>query len=191
MKSILYLMLFFSPISAAEPDPFSGSYWTFVNGKSTEVYYSEVVQGIDSEKLNSAAKKLQAEALNLVFGDLSRADKLSYINAFPSEFDVFLSVFHPPEFNQLYDGQIYIDALKNMMDEFPNEIGKLLLQLSSKACLNADAPNYLQDQLQYLEGKYPKIYKLYYGKIDKKGRSNIDAFKTASLHDMGAGSCSF
>jgi hypothetical protein len=153
--------------------------------------YSNIIRDTDVQKLNEYSKKLHLEALNIISGKLTKEDKLRYIQAFPHEFDVFLSIFHPSDFGQLYDGHIYIGALSKMTPEFTDEIGEILFKLSSKACLDADAPNYLRRELELFEKGHPLVYKQLYESTDLSGRSNIEIFKAASLHEMGAGTCSF
>ena len=175
----------------AESNPFDGSRWAFVEEESREEQYSEVVQNIDIKLLNEVSRKLHFEAMNIISGKLTNEDKLRYIQAFPHEFEVFLSIFHPADFGQLYDGHIYIDALSKMTPEFTDEIGEILIKLSSRACLDADAPSYLRYELERFEKENSSIYKKLYGNTDSSGRNNIEIFKAASLHDMGAGTCSF
>jgi len=104
---------------------------------------------------------------------------------------LFIEIFHPKRFDQLYDGFIYINLLDKLADEYPDVVGEIYLKLASEACLDADAPNYLRHNLIAFENKHARLYKKYYETLTPEKRNNVENFKRASLHDGGKGVCNF
>lgn len=77
-----------------------------------------------------------------------------YLKAFPDDFNVFLAVFMPEDFGQLYDRHDYINALFNIGTGLPRETFKKILRIETTAKWDADAVNYLQRVTLELALKY-------------------------------------
>nr|WP_086939157.1 hypothetical protein [Thaumasiovibrio occultus] len=176
----------FSATAAAQFVPFSGTTWMMVEGVETDVYASMQVRSTDVSTLNNAAKQVHAAALNLVEGNLEQRDVIQYIDAFPQDFATFASVFHSGE--QLSDGHHYIMALGEYAMYYPEDAGKVLVNLAADACMDADAPNYLRMNLRYFIEKHFELYGRYYSQLTPAQRDNVELFLHADLHG-GPGSC--
>ncbi|PKN19965.1 MAG: hypothetical protein CVU71_06270 [Deltaproteobacteria bacterium HGW-Deltaproteobacteria-6] len=136
--------------------------------------------------------KLVTALIRLIFDNPNSSElKKLYLAGFPRSFESFIKIIHPKKFDQLYDGFIYINLADKLADEYPDVVGGIYLKLASEACLDADAPNYLRQNLIDFERKHARLYKQYYETLTPEKQSNVENFKRASLHDGGKGMCNF
>ena len=172
-------------------NPYDGEFFTFENGESVKKTLHQRLQETDLETLSSDSLQIHNSALAVYDDPYSEERKQDYLNVFPKTFGQFVSVFHTKEFDQLYDGYIYINLLKILSNEYPVESSEIILSLASEACLDADAPNYLRDALEKFIQSHPDIYNEQFDRLSIEHRENIERFKMASIHDGGEGTCDF
>ena len=168
-------------------NPYESSHWM----GDFEIKYSSEVFRTDPQNLIPAAKLLHKAATEIYLGDPTENLEVNYLAAFPRDFKTFLDVFHRLKNRQLNDGHIYMHILSKMSKKYPEEVGGILFSLSSEACLDADAPNYLRHELEEFNKNYSNLYASFYEKLNWVQKDNIKLFLNASLHDMGDGTCTF
>lgn len=197
MRIFLTIMLFVFPIVAfaapfdGEFSVFDGEFYTFENGQQVKKTFHQKLLERDLGDLSPTSLRIHKSALAVFNDPNSDKHKKAFLNSFPRSFDLFVEIFHPEGFGQLYDGFIYIHLLHELSKEFPNISGEIILSLASEACLDADAPNYLRFTLKSFYKSHPNIYKQYHEKLSQVQKVNIEKFLSASLHDAGEGTCSF
>lgn len=184
----ILLLLVSGPLLA---NPYDGQVTVFENGKKAVKTYHQLLREKSPEGLSPFSKLVHERALEVFNDPISSELKKRYLAGFPRSFAAFLDIFHPKALDQLYDGYIYIHLVDSLASEYPESVGEIYLRLSSEACLDADAPNYLRHNLAAFEQRHPFVYKNYYMKLNPEQQLNIELFKGASLHDGGKGVCNF
>ena len=153
---------------------------------SATVYGSSFsIQGIDTSKLNNESQAIHIAALELINNPDSIYTKKAYLAVFPSSFTIFLNIFHPKDFGQLYDGFSYIQLFKNAAAKHPEIAVDKYLSLASEACFDADAPNHFREALKSFIKEHNSIYTKNYKLLTKEQQANIERFLKASFHPHG------
>ena len=187
-RLIIFLLLI---SGAAFANPYDGQVSMFDNGKEVTKTYHQMLREKSLEGLSPLSKQVHELALE-VFDNPNSADaKKRYFESFPRSFRSFMDIFQPNSFGELYDGYIYIHLIDSLASEYPETVGSIYLKLASKACLDADAPNYLRHNLVAFEGRYPEVYKKYYNNLTSDQQHNVELFEKASMHNRGKGICNF
>ena len=132
--------------------------------------------------LSERALDIHKKALSVYQSPDDENVKISYLKAFPIKFDEFLAIFHPPKFNQLYDGAIYIHLFRLLTDEYPKLAAPSLFALVKDACFDADAPSYLRATLRDFNLKYSELYNSEFEKLSEHEKNNVDLYLKASFH---------
>lgn len=171
--------------------PYDGQMSMFENGKEVTKTYHQILRETPAEGLSPSSRVIHERALDLFNNPELNRLKEQYLASFPRSFVLFLEIFMPKKFDQLYDGYIHIHLVNALAAESPDVVGDIYLKLASEACLTADAPNYLRHKLVAFEKQYPDSYKKHYDSLTDIQRGNVDMFKSASLHSGGSGVCDF
>ena len=83
-----------------------------------------------SQELNRDALKIKIAFEKLSKQPSNKRFQKGYLNVFPSKTKIFLSVFHPVTFDQLYmESDQYIEFLKRCSKSYPPPLLALLLNL--------------------------------------------------------------
>ncbi len=146
---------------------------------------------VEANKLSKISLKINNSFIALKANPSNQELQKEYLGIFPNKFSIFLDVFHPKNFDQLYDGHEHIMLFNELILKFPNQSIEKLLSLASEACFDADAPNYFRSGLNKFIEMHPEIYKENLAKLDVKKVNNITKFLGASfhLHDKTSGFC--
>jgi hypothetical protein len=114
------------------------------------------------ENLIPEAKEIKLAFENLENNPHSTIYQEKYINVFPENAVLFRKVFAPAEFDQLYDGELYISKLNDLTQEYPDKIGYKLINL----CVGlkkweADAVGYIQHiTMEFANSRYSNFISL-------------------------------
>jgi hypothetical protein len=73
-----------------------------------------------------------------------RSAQTNYLNRFPKNIGDFQRLFDAPDFSELYDGEEYIFALRDVAKARPTLVGGILVGLAKDAPQGADALSYLR-----------------------------------------------
>ena len=145
-------------------------------------------------ELSKESLAIHKAAITLSKDIMNKELQISYLKIFPSDFSIFLKVFHPKKFDQLYShSHVYIDYFIRFSLQFPDLGAEKYVSLVSSACFDADAPNYFRTGLEEFIEKYPAKYKVHYSKLSQAQKNNVKLFLNASFHphDNTAGFCGF
>jgi len=132
----------------------------------------------NQEKQLSIDAKIIKDAYDMLIREPNcKKNQIDYINKFPDNWNKFIKIFHPEDFNELYDkSHYYIWMLDTLSNEYPNEIGTLLIKLSRKAKWDADAPGYIQHTLANFGASKTKLFMKILLKEKQENLNNIITF---------------
>lgn len=103
--------------------------------------------------------------------------KMGYVTAFPSNSEVFLKVFNPKTFDQLYSVSYnYIDALQQCAASYPKEVISKCVDIGKELTWNADAVGYLQKASVTLAAKYPGLFVDKYKRLHENEKKKLIGF---------------
>lgn len=94
--------------------------------------------------LSPQAQELKSLLASLKEKPEDRGSQTQYLLKFPRDIESFRRLFGPPDFSELYDGADYIFALRDLADDHPETVGRILIGLSKNAPEGADAISYLR-----------------------------------------------
>jgi hypothetical protein len=112
-----------------------------------------------NESLNDDSKLIINAFDDLEINPTSKEFQINYIISFPKNWNTFLSVFQPEDFSQLYNNYTkYIGVLDSLIQFYPEQIGKILINLASEAKWEADATGEIQHLLARFASNDPETF---------------------------------
>ncbi len=185
MKKLLFVIFLLMLLGAgkgfAEEHPYESWIEKFVNHESKRFTLTEVLETKKTDKLSAKSKAIHQKALEVYRRPYDQKTKISYLKEFPEEFDTFLKVFHIPNFDQLYDGYIYIRLFGLLSLEYPNISIHKILSLLKDACFDGDAPAHFQRVVESFKEQHPDIFSSELMKLDDKSKRHISIFLMANI----------
>ena len=134
-----------------------------------------------SAPIEQQTQQLTLAQQQLLLAPEDKQTQLNYLAAFPKDFADFLALFHHQELSPLADGHQQILLYQQVILAQPQAGVAGLLQLCSQACIDADAPNYLQQTLQQFIAQQPLLYQQQLQRLTPAQRQHIAAFAKATL----------
>ncbi|MGE5458780.1 MAG: hypothetical protein ACM3RX_10535 [Methanococcaceae archaeon] len=131
--------------------------------KLVVILFSITLSGFPQvEKLIPEAREIKIAFENLEKNPESSLYQEQYINDFPENAVIFKKVFAPAEFDQLYDGHIYIFKFNELAQKYPDKIGhKLIVLCIGLKEWDADAIGYIQHTtIAYANTRYSDFISL-------------------------------
>lgn len=108
---------------------------------------------------------------------INEASKKNYIQAFPSNSKLFISIFNADKFDQLYSvSKEYIDALQQSANSFPKEAISKCVDIGKNLTWDVDAVIYLQQASVVLAAQYPKLFAEKYNTLNDIEKVNLIRF---------------
>lgn len=112
------------------------------------VFLSFVNVFSQNDTLNNSSKIVVNAFEDLELNPTNKEFQLNYIHSFPNNWAIFLSVFQPEDYSQLYNtSSKYIILLDSLTQFYPEQIGDILINLASEAQWEADATGEIQKLL--------------------------------------------
>jgi len=180
---ILLAILFIISLSEANSNPYDDVQYKLEKGVEIRETYSQILSLKSLQDLSEVSIEMHNKALNVYLNPASEKYKKEYLNIFPKKFSIFLKVFHPKDFKQLYDGHIHIELFNKLAKEYPDLAASTYISLASEACFDADAPNYFREGLNSFKNKNSYLYGQKYNLLSKEKQENIEFFLNASFHN--------
>lgn len=118
------------------------------------------------------------EAYEKLFKDPFRQDfRKAYVMSFPSNSKIFLKVFHPKSFDQLYSVSYeYVDALQRCAASYPKEGISKCVDIGKELIWDADAVSFLQKASVTLAAKYPTVFVEKYNTLHDDEKNKLITF---------------
>mgnify|MGYP001564002018 CR=1 FL=1 len=121
------------------------------------------------KKLSLQAQELKSSLAVLKANPRDKSAQTQYLQKFPKDIQTFRRLFDPPDFSELYDGNDYIFALRDLEQDQPIQVGELLISLSKDAPQGADALSYLrQVTAKYAVSSTATFAKLLHSRSEKE-----------------------
>lgn len=120
-------------------------------------------------RLSLQAEELRSSLAVLKANPKDKSAQTQYLQKFPKDIQTFRHLFDPPDFSELYDGNDYIFALGDLAQNYPMQVGKLLIGLCKDAPQGVDALSYLRKvTAQYAVKHTPTFAKLLRNRSEKE-----------------------
>ncbi len=82
-------------------NPYEGYFRHFIDGKEVRSSYSNALESKSINGLSEIALDIHLKALSVYKNPTNETAKIVYLKLFPTDFDLFLEVFHSPNSDQL------------------------------------------------------------------------------------------
>jgi len=106
----------------------------------------------------------------------SAARQQALIRAFPTTKKMFLAVFYPDDFGQLYDGHEYFVALDKISYSLPTHVIQLCVKLSKTHPQGSDAISYLHESTMNVALAHLQLFASELAKLDNSERVELFRF---------------
>ncbi len=116
--------------------------------------------------LLSASKQLKEAYSAWKKQPKSAARQQALISAFPTTKKVFLAVFYPNDFGQLYDGYEYFVVLDKISYSLPAQVIQLCVKLGKTHPQGSDAISYLHESTMNVALAHPQLFASELAKLD-------------------------
>ena len=98
------------------------------------------------------------------------------IRAFPTSKKIFLAVFYPDDFGQLYDGHEYFVALDKISYLMPAQVIQLCVKLGKTHPQGSDAISYLHESTTKVALAHPQLFASELAKLNNPERVELFRF---------------
>ncbi len=138
------------------------------------LFVSPLLVSSQTKQLSLQARKLSDALAELKAKPGDPKVQGQYLNIFPHDYVSFLGLFDQGQ--ELADGFEYIMVLPSLFKNHEAETGRLLLQLSSSAHKEADAPTYLQITMANYAAQYTTTFANLLQQLPPAERINLITF---------------
>ena len=112
-----------------------------------------------SQQLSVDANRVKQAWEKLSQSPNSKEAQLIYVNTFPDSKKLFMEIFQPDDFKQLYpDSHKYVDSFAGSAKYYPREVIGKSVNIGKDLVWEADATGELQYAIVELGSKYPMLF---------------------------------
>lgn len=140
----------------------------------------------DAQTLIEEAQKVKDTYSKLSEDPNSKDLQKEYLDVFPKTRELFLKIFNPIQFDQLYgDSFKYISILKSVWNNYPDQVADLLINLCKDLEKDVDAISFLQHLTTKFAADKTGMFYTHFSEISTDEQVRLIAF-LANVEDHSA-----